>query len=202
MTARTLVLVRHGRTAWNLEGRMQGHTDVPLDEVGELQAKDAARRLTVWEPVRLWSSDLLRARRTAEVIGEAVELAPVFDARLRERDVGERSGLTMPEFRSRFPREYDAFTAGLSSPRVPGEEDPVDVRRRVAAALREALAALAPGETGMVVGHGAALRSGIADLLGWPAGLEQSLTGLDNAASAVLRQRPGAPVRLASYNLW
>lgn len=197
---RTLVLVRHGRTAWNLERRMQGHTDVPLDDVGELQAKQAAQRLVAWEPAQLWSSDLARARRTAELIGEAVALEPVFDARLRERDVGERSGLTHEEFRARYPREYAAFAAGLASPRVPGEEDPAVVRERVAAALQDALAALGPGEVGMVVGHGASLRAGISAVLGWPPGLDETLRGMDNTGVAVLEQDEDRPVRLASYN--
>ena len=74
MTARRVVLWRHGRTAWNAESRVQGTTDVPLDEVGVAQAERAARDLATLAPARIVSSDLARARVTAEKLGEIVGL--------------------------------------------------------------------------------------------------------------------------------
>ena len=69
-----LVLVRHGQTAWNLEGRAQGHTDVGLDETGRAQARAMAPYVAAMAPTALWSSDLARARETADRLAEATGL--------------------------------------------------------------------------------------------------------------------------------
>src|SRR3954467_10540602 len=91
-----LLLVRHGETAWNRTRRWQGQHDLPLTAVGDAQAVATARRLMVEKPVALYSSDLIRARRRPEVIGEACRLEPKLDAGLREVDVGSWVGLTSP----------------------------------------------------------------------------------------------------------
>ena len=101
---RTLVLLRHGETDWNAQGRAQGHADVPLNAVGRAQAETVAPVLAAFEPARLWSSDLARALQTAEYVAAATGLAIEPDARLREYDVGQRSGLTLAEFAARLPR--------------------------------------------------------------------------------------------------
>ena len=89
---RRLVLVRHGQTEWNLLGRAQGHADISLDAIGHAQAAAAAPYLAALAPVRLWSSDLARARETAAYVAEAAGLPVETDPRLREYDVGVRSG--------------------------------------------------------------------------------------------------------------
>ncbi|MDX6318700.1 MAG: glucosyl-3-phosphoglycerate phosphatase, partial [Nocardioidaceae bacterium] len=66
-----LVLLRHGRTSWNKIGRAQGHADISLDAVGVRQARTAAKRLARYEPSVIWSSDLARARETAEYVAAA-----------------------------------------------------------------------------------------------------------------------------------
>lgn len=200
--ARRLVLLRHGRTAWNLIDRAQGHTDVELDECGREQARDAALCLASLEPSRLWTSDLARARQTASYLEEATGLAAQADPRLREFDLGVRSGLTRAEFAERYPEEYAAWCAGTAGPRVPGEEPPEAVRDRVAPALTESLTALGPGETGIVVLHGGCLKVGLGALLGWPWDCARSLRVVDNGGWAVLVQGPEDPrPRLAAYNL-
>ena len=83
-----LLLVRHGETAWNRARRWQGQHDLPLTALGEAQAVATARRLMVERPVALYSSDLIRARRTAEAIAEACGLEVQLDPGLREVDVG------------------------------------------------------------------------------------------------------------------
>ena len=198
---RTLVLVRHGRTAWNLEGRAQGHSDVSLDDVGLAQAEEAAPALAAMRPSRLWSSDLARARETAAAIAAVTGLAVETDARLREIDLGERSGLTGPEFEAAFPREYAAWLADDDSSLVPGQQTWEQVRNRVRAALASCLDALAPGETGVVVLHGACLMAGLEGLLGWPHELARSLRGMENCAWSVLAEHPTkGGLRLTSYN--
>lgn len=198
---RCLVLVRHGRTAWNLIDRAQGHTDVPLDTVGHVQAGHAARRLAAMRPSRLWSSDLTRATQTAAHVAEATGLDLVTDDRLREYDLGARSGLTKPEFAERFPQEYAAWSDGNELVLVPGEETSSQVGARVTAALEDCWIALSPGESGVVVLHGACLMVGLIGFLQWPPELVHGLRGLDNCGWAIVNEHPiRGNRRLAAYN--
>ncbi|HQR26201.1 MAG TPA: histidine phosphatase family protein [Nocardioides sp.] len=199
---RRLVLLRHGRTPWNLIDRAQGHTDVQLDDCGHAQARAAASCLAGQHPVRLWTSDLARARQTAAYLEEATGLVAQPDRRLREFDVGVRSGLTRTEFAERHPAEYAAWVAGEPGPLVPGEESVEQVRARVTPALTDCLAALGPGETGIAVLHGTCVKVGLFAVLGWPPVPTRSLRVLANGAWAVLVQGPDDPLpRLAAYNL-
>jgi glucosyl-3-phosphoglycerate phosphatase len=197
---RTLVLVRHGETDWNAEERAQGHADVPLNAVGQAQAEAVAEVLAGFRPVRLWSSDLARAMQTAERVAAATGLPVEPDPRLREYDVGKRSGLTREEFAAYFPEEFSSWHGGEGRLLVPGEESTDDVRRRVAPALADCLAGVPPGQTGVAVLHGACLKVGLLDLLGWPWEVSRSLAGTDNCGYCVLNESPRRGLRLASYN--
>jgi glucosyl-3-phosphoglycerate phosphatase len=198
---RTLVLVRHGQTAWNAEERAQGHADISLDETGHAQAAAAAPWLTALGPARLWSSDLARARETAAYVAGATGLTVTTDPRLREYDVGVRSGLTRMEFEATYPREHAAWLADDESLLVAGAESAVQVRDRVLAGLTDCLAALGEGQTGIVVTHGACLKVGLISLLGWPWELARGLRGMDNCGWSVLSERGvTGNLRLVSYN--
>jgi broad specificity phosphatase PhoE len=198
---RTLVLVRHGETDWNAEERAQGHADVPLNERGHVQAEGVAVVLAGFEPVRLWSSDLARAMQTAQHVAAATGLAIEPDARLREYDVGKRSGLTVDEFAAYFPQEHAAWVAHEEGHLVPGEETTAQVRARIVPALRDCLASLEPGATGVAVLHGACLQVGLMGLLGWPWELSRTLQGLENCAYSLLCEDPRrGGLRLTSYN--
>jgi glucosyl-3-phosphoglycerate phosphatase len=200
--SRTLVLLRHGRTAWNLIDRAQGHTDVELDEVGHEQSRRTAACLAGLRPARLWTSDLARARQTAAYLEEATGLTATADPRLREFDLGVRSGLTRSEYAERFPEQYAAWIAGEPGPLVMGEESAEQVRERVAPALVEAFQALDRGQTGIAVLHGACLKIGLFTLLGWPWASSRTLKVVDNTGWVVVTQDEdrGKP-RLAAYNL-
>jgi probable phosphoglycerate mutase len=198
--ARRLVLLRHGETDWNLTGRAQGHADVPLNATGHAQARTVARVLAGLGPVRLWSSDLMRAVQTAEYVAVATGLAVEKDARLREYDVGERSGLTMGEFAAEFPERHANWLHDSESRLLPGEETTRQVRHRIVPALRECLDSLATGETGVAVLHGASLRVGLMGLLGWPWELSRSLQVVENCGYCVLTESEERGLRLASYN--
>jgi probable phosphoglycerate mutase len=196
-----LVLVRHGQTAWNLEGRAQGHTDVPLDETGHAQAAALAPQIAAMAPTALWSSDLLRARQTAAVLAGATGLEVRHDARLREFDVGERAGLTIAEFAEQFPEAHAAWRDGHITGGLPGAETVEDVTARMVPALQEIWKATESGDTAVVVAHGASLRVSLLALLGWPEELLASLRGLDNCGWAVVEAAAhGRGIRLASYN--
>jgi probable phosphoglycerate mutase len=198
--ARRLVLLRHGETDWNLTGRAQGHADVPLNATGHAQARTVARVLAGLGPERLWSSDLMRAVQTAEYVAVATGLAVEKDARLREYDVGERSGLTMGEFAAEFPERHANWLHDSESRLLPGEETTRQVRHRIVPALRECLDSLATGETGVAVLHGASLRVGLMGLLGWPWELSRSLQVVENCGYCVLTESEERGLRLASYN--
>ncbi|MDO9496468.1 MAG: histidine phosphatase family protein, partial [Nocardioides sp.] len=182
---RTLVLLRHGRTAWNHALRVQGQLDVDLDDVGREQATAAAEVLAKLGPTQLWSSDLVRARSTAAALAEATGLSPTYDARLREFHLGERQGLTHDEYSELDPVEFEQFRRGHYDS-APGAEPTADVRRRMTEALGELLAALAPGETAIAVSHGAAIRVATGAMLGWPAEQFHTLRGLTNCGWVVL----------------
>jgi probable phosphoglycerate mutase len=196
-----LVLVRHGQTAWNLEGRAQGHTDVGLDDTGRAQARAMAPYVAAMQPTALWSSDLARARQTADEVAVATGLEVHPDPRLREFDVGERAGLTIPEFAERYPGSYAAWREGHITGDVPGAETTADVVARMVPALQEIWDSTPAGGTTVVVSHGACSKVSLLAFLGWPEALMQSLRGLDNCGWAVLESDAhGRGVRLASYN--
>ncbi|MFL6024287.1 MAG: histidine phosphatase family protein [Marmoricola sp.] len=198
---RRLVLVRHGRTAWNLEGRAQGHTDVGLDETGHEQARAMAPVVAAMTPSALWSSDLARARQTAEYVAAATGLDARYDARLREFDVGERAGLTIPEFAERYPDAYESWRAGHITGGVPGAETPEMVTGRMVPALREIWEATGDDQTTVVISHGACLKVSLVAFLDWPDDVGSTLRGLDNCGWVVLEDdAAGRGIRLASYN--
>jgi probable phosphoglycerate mutase len=194
------VLLRHGRTAWNLEGRAQGHSDVPLDEAGHAQAAAAAPYLAAQAPAALWSSDLTRARQTVSYVEAATGLVATPDARLREYDVGIRSGLTLAEFAEKHPEEHARWLAHHSWDVVPGAESDADVTARMVPALRDCLAALAPGESGVVVAHGACLKVSLLALLGLPPQAGAALLHLDNCGWSTVTEHRSGRLLLSSYN--
>ncbi len=193
------MLVRHGRTAWNAEGRAQGHADVSLDDVGRAQAEAMAPVLAAYEPVALVSSDLARARETAAMLEKETGLTASEDARLREYDLGERTGLTREEFAEQ--RGGEAAWDVHAHAGVPGAETPEQVAARIVPAFEEVLAGLADGETALVVSHGACLRIAVTGVLGLPVEAADALATLENCAWGVLEHDPHGRLRLASYNL-
>ncbi len=198
-TRRRLVLWRHGRTEWNRLGRAQGHADISLDELGVAQARRAAEFLASYEPTFIWSSDLARARETAAELVALTGGNLVFDKRLREVDVGARQGLTFEDFRDAMPELFDRFMAGAPEA-VPGAESKAAVADRMLAVMRDAVAALDEGETGILVGHGAALRMGTLAFFGLPASHSELLAGMSNCAWAVLDDRAGRGWQIVDYN--
>ena len=156
-STRHLLLIRHGQSVWNAENRWQGQADPPLSPLGEEQARDAAERLAGLEFTGLVSSDLARARRTAEIIGEALGLPVQVEPGLREIDVGEWTGFTRAEIDAGWPGELADWSEGRSeSP--PGGESRTDLAARAQSSVRRLAADAPPGATLLVVTHGALLR--------------------------------------------
>jgi broad specificity phosphatase PhoE len=155
-----LVLVRHGRTAWNAEGRFQGQADPPLDGVGWEQARRTARSLAGLRPAAIVSSDLRRAHQTAVVLGATCGLIPATDRHLREVALGAWEGIGHDEAAVRFPAEYSAWSAGADVRRGGGETQ-AEAGLRVAAAVVRFLWRVGTDSPVVVVSHGLALQAAI-----------------------------------------
>jgi probable phosphoglycerate mutase len=93
----TILLVRHGQTDWNLAHRWQGHVDIPLNETGRRQARLLARRLETLPIKAIYTSDLIRASETANIVAEPLGILPIPDPALRERNGGKFQSLTFDE---------------------------------------------------------------------------------------------------------
>jgi probable phosphoglycerate mutase len=101
--ATRLLVIRHGRTAWNADGRIQGQQDIPLDEIGRWQADRLVAALAHENLQAICSSDLQRAAQTAQPLGRHFGMAPVLDAGLRERSFGDFEGLSFAQIEQRWP---------------------------------------------------------------------------------------------------
>lgn len=154
--ATRILLVRHGETDWNRDHRWQGQSDPPLNDVGRAQARALAERLATEPPRAIYSSDLGRARETAEIVGNAFGLSVALDPRLREVDVGEWEGLTMAEVERLYPEGAERRREGATG-WTTGEAYEA-MGARVLEAVRE-IAAAHPGERVLVVTHGGPMRS-------------------------------------------
>jgi broad specificity phosphatase PhoE len=149
--AATLLLARHGETDWNAERRWQGHAETDLNDTGRAQARELARALDGDRLDAVYSSDLLRARATAEIVAGLAGLPVRLDARLREVDVGEWSGLTWREVEERYPEGAARRLAGETG--WERGEDFDEMAQRVVRALRD-IAARHDGGRVLVVTHG------------------------------------------------
>jgi probable phosphoglycerate mutase len=157
-------LVRHGETSWNVEGRFQGLADIDLTPSGEAQAERAGIALARFVASGLTvdvvaSSDLSRARKTAEKLAAAIGAAAVHtDVRLRERDVGQWSGLTVQAIEDKFPGMLARFRSGEVD-RLPDGESTAEVRDRALAAVLDFGSASADGGVVVAVTHGGVIRT-------------------------------------------
>jgi probable phosphoglycerate mutase len=155
MQSPTRVLaIRHGETAWNVDTRIQGQLDIPLNDVGRWQAERLARAIAHEGVGTVYSSDLLRAHQTASAIGSLLGLPVTSDVGLRERGFGSFEGHTYEEINARWPEEAEHWRRRVPgfSPGGTGESLNVFYARCVGAAER--LAAQHPGETIVLVAHG------------------------------------------------
>ncbi len=154
--ATRLVVVRHGETAWNVDKRIQGHTDIGLNVRGRWQARRLAEALAGEGLEAVYSSDLQRAADAAAAIAAAAGRAVVHDTGLRERAFGEFEGLTYDEIRRRFPEGAERWRRRDPDFGPQGGERLSDFSARcVAAALR--LAVRHPGQAIALVAHGGVL---------------------------------------------
>jgi len=152
-----LILVRHGETEWNAEGRYQGWTDVPLNETGKRQAVALGRRLAREDIHAIYASDLRRAWETAMIIAAPHGLPVRSERRLREIDFGIWEGLTYSEIKQRHPQILTAWEADPLSVVLPGGESLGQVSTRIQATLKD-IAQAHQDQTVLLVAHGGSLQ--------------------------------------------
>jgi glucosyl-3-phosphoglycerate phosphatase len=197
-----LVIWRHGQTTWNIENRFQGHADVPLNDIGIQQAREAASLLAALKPTAIISSDLMRAYDTAQELGKLTGVEVVKDQGLRETDIGEWSGRTISEIKLADPERYGDWVEGLDVS-AGGAENRTQVADRMEAVISRAFSDLPQESLLVVVTHGGSARAAIGRLLGlsveeWPI-----IGGLSNCSWSLLEQvlsRGGPRWRLAEHN--
>lgn len=161
-------LIRHGESVGNEENRWQGTADYPLSARGICQAAAAGRCLAGRAIDRLYTSQLGRARQTAEVIGAAIGRDPIVDARWQEYDIGVLAGLRPDEIREAYPGVYEAMMRpGAHYVPMPGEEGAWPFRHRVTAVWQDLIAAHPAGRVAVVT-HRAVMMSLICHLVGLP----------------------------------
>jgi broad specificity phosphatase PhoE len=153
-----ILLARHGETDDNRPPlRFQGQRDTPLNDIGRRQARELAERLAAGAPIAsLWSSDLSRARETAEIVGQRLGLRPRLDGRLREGHRGSWEGRLLEDVARAEPEPYAAWRRAGAAFRFPGGESLAEQQARVLAALADVQVS---GELpALVVCHGGSIR--------------------------------------------
>lgn len=174
----TFYLVRHGETDWNVKRIMQGHGDSPLTETGINQAKALAKKLKHTHFDKIFSSDILRAKRTAEIIAAERKLAVATTKLLRERTFGKYEGWSIDKYHKKF-EQYFAENRKLSEIETYKRKPDTDIESdeeiviRLITFIRE-MAVAFPGKTVLVVTHGGIMRGFLIHLgyktrkeLGW-----------------------------------
>lgn len=156
-----ILLARHGETDDNVPPlRFQGQLDTPLNDTGRAQARELAERVAALDPpvASLWSSDLSRARETAEIVGERIGLTPRLDARLREGWRGEWEGFLFEEVAAREPERYAAWRSPNAEDgfHFPGGETLAQQQTRVLECLQEIAGGPSPA---VAVCHGGSIRT-------------------------------------------
>ncbi len=168
---RRLVVVRHGQTNSNAKGIWQGQLDHELSALGHEQARAAAAAIASLRPTRIVSSDLVRARVTAQEIGAACGIEVTLDERWREIHAGGWQGLTAAEVYAQYPQDAELLVSGEDFKRGGTGESLADVAQRTRGALDGLIATMDPGECVVIATHGVTGRSLVAELIG----LDQSL---------------------------
>ncbi len=201
MKFKRIVFWRHGQTDQNLEARIQGTTDNPLNETGLAQARLVAPEVASLGITKIVVSDLIRAQQTAATVAEILGITPIVDARLRERCYGLWEGMTAAEINEKWPEEFAAWRNG-HQPVGMGIQTRSEVGANFVQAVQEQVAIADEGEVLLFVAHGGSIVNGIITLLGLDPETWVGIQGLDNCRWALLEERPGVHPgwKLRSYN--
>ncbi len=188
--ANRVLLWRHGQTDWNTANRFQGHSDIPLNEVGLYQVQRAAQLLAGMKPTAIISSDLGRARVTAQALADLVKLPVGIDPDLRETNGGHWEGRTGEENRKEDFQNFVRWIDGDDSPAGTIGERRTEVASRAVGAINRALSKGADGQLLVVATHGGTSRCVLGQLLELPQSHWGVIGGLSNAAWSILQSGP------------
>lgn len=163
-----MLLIRHGQSVANTEGRLQGQLDSPLTDLGRTQARALARRLLRegWSASTVYASDLVRAAETAEILAADLQAPVVCDERLREYGVGVLTGLGWREIEARYPEIWHGLQHSPTWTPIPEEEGNGPFHARLSAALADIRSGHGGGEVVAIVSHGGSLGMMLVHLLG------------------------------------
>ena len=165
----TILLIRHGETPWNAERRLQGHIDIPLNELGLQQAAALGQALAGEPLAAILSSDLQRARQTAQAVAELQQLPVQTDILLRERCYGAFEGLLYADIAAHYPHEYAQWQARQIDAVMPSGERQAESFRQFYARANGAIARWAQhydGQTIAIVAHGGVLECAYREAVG------------------------------------
>ena len=174
-----IVLWRHGQTDWNVENRFQGHSDIPLNKVGEYQVVEAAKILASLKPDRIVSSDLIRAQKTAAALSAITNIKVEINPGIRETNGGLWEGKTATENRSTHSELFSSWYEGGDEPAGEIGERRTDVAKRAVAAIEKEIKDFSG--TIVFVTHGGTVRSVLGSILNLPVGQWGIIGGLSNA---------------------
>ncbi len=196
-----VVLWRHGQTDWNVENRFQGHSDIPLNKVGEYQVTQAAEVLAGLKPNRIISSDLIRAQATAAALANLTNLKVEINSGLRETNGGLWEGKTGAENRATHGELFANWYEGGDEPAGVTGERRSDVAKRAVSVIEKETANFSG--TIVFVTHGGTVRSILGSILKLPIEQWGVIGGLSNACWSVLeltKHHTGSRWYLAEHN--
>ena len=196
-----VVLWRHGQTDWNVENRFQGHSDIPLNKVGEYQASEAAKVLAALRPDRIISSDLLRAQSTAAALAQLTDIKVEINRNLRETDGGLWEGKLASENRASHGELFANWYEGGDEPAGVTGERRSEVAKRAVSVIEKETANFSG--TIVFVTHGGTVRSVLGSILKLPIAQWGVIGGLSNACWSILeltKHHTGSRWYLAEHN--
>jgi broad specificity phosphatase PhoE len=196
-----VVLWRHGQTDWNVENRFQGHSDIPLNKVGQYQASEAAKVLAALRPDRIISSDLIRAQETAAPLAALTDIKIEINPNLRETDGGLWEGKLASENRATHGELFANWYEGGDEPAGVTGERRSDVAKRAVAVIEKETANFSG--TIVFVTHGGTVRSVLGSILKLPIAQWGVIGGLSNACWSILeltKHHTGSRWYLAEHN--
>ncbi|RYD05385.1 hypothetical protein N752_08560 [Desulforamulus aquiferis] len=193
-----IYLVRHGETSWNAGGRFQGHSDIPLTDKGKEQAQYLAERLRKEKIDAFYSSDLLRARETAEILAKPHGLPVQNVKELREINFGQWEGLTSREISENFSEISSEWWSKPLTTQIPSGERLLDVVHRCQEAILR-IAEEQVDKSSVVVAHGGVIRALVGTVLGMDLNYFWKLR-LDNVSLTVIEIFESDKAILELYN--
>jgi len=165
MPIKRVLFIRPGETQWNRVGRQQGWVSIPLNEHGQQQAERLSNFIRHVGLGALYSSDLLRAKQTTEIIAGKLSIDPIYDSRLRERNIGLWQGLTLGEIREWCADEYKQFRERVNNFQIPSGEARFQVVERIVSSFEDIQKHENKTETVGIVTHSIAIRTLLSQLI-------------------------------------